>query len=512
MDAKAYIHMKDIVKVYPPDKIALNKVSIDIRAGEIHSIIGENGAGKSTLMKVLFGLEKANEGEIFIQGEKVHISTPQEAVRLGIGMVHQEFMLINEYTVIENIVLGDEPTRRGLLNLEASREKLEKIMNDFKFDIPLDAKIRDISIAAQQKVEIVKLLFRDVDTLILDEPTAVLAPQEVDELFVLLKKIKNQGKTIIFISHKLNEVLSMSDRITVMRSGQYVWTKQNENLTKSVLANAMVGRKVILTVDKKPANPGKVIMKAERLVMRNSRLAHKKDLDNVSFEVRSGEIVGVAGVEGNGQYELIQAIMGLMKVDGHIWVEDQEISSLTVKDRRKWIAYVPQDRKSSGSSQEDSILMNSMMTHHYVNKGICNRWGILKNKSCRKMVNDIISGYQVSCQGSEMSIGALSGGNQQKVIVGREFELESKILVVDQPVRGLDVGSIEYIHKRIVEKRDSGEAVLLASADLDELFSLSDRIIVMYNGKIVMEKNIEATTKEEVGAYMLGAGGDEHES
>lgn len=512
MDVQAYIHMKDIVKVYPPDKIALNKVSISIKAGEIHSIIGENGAGKSTLMKVLFGLEKANEGEIFVQGGKVHISTPQEAVRLGIGMVHQEFMLINEYTVIENIVLGDEPTHRGLLNLEASREKLEKIMDDFKFDIPLDAKIRDISIAAQQKVEIVKLLFRDVQTLILDEPTAVLAPQEVDELFILLQKIKNQGKTIIFISHKLNEVLSISDRITVMRGGQYVWTKNNENLTKADLANAMVGRKVMLTVDKKPANPGRTIMKVEKLNMQNARLTHKKDLEDVSFEVKSGEIVGVAGVEGNGQYELIQAVMGLAKVDGHIWIEDRDISAMSVKERRKWIAYVPQDRKRSGSSQEDSILMNSMMTHHYVNKEICGRWGILKSKFCKKMANDIINGYQVSCQGPEMNIGALSGGNQQKVIVGREFELESKILVVDQPVRGLDVGSIEYIHKRIVEKRDAGEAVLLASADLDELFSLSDRIIVMFNGKIVMEKKTEATTKEEVGAYMLGAGGDEGES
>lgn len=511
MDALAYIQMKDVVKVYPPDKIALNKVSLGIEAGEIHSIIGENGAGKSTLMKVLFGLEKANEGEIFMNGNKVNISTPQEAVKQGIGMVHQEFMLIGEYTVIENIVLGDEPTKKGLLNLNASRVKLEQIMKDFKFDIPLDAKIKDISIAAQQKVEIVKLLFREVNTLILDEPTAVLAPQEADELFVLLRRIKSQGKTVIFISHKLNEVLDISDRITVMRNGKYIWTKKNENLTKSDLANAMVGRSVMLVVDKKEAKPGKAIMQVDKLTMRNMNLAHKKDLDHVSFSIRSGEIVGIAGVEGNGQYELVQAIVGLMKADGSIQIDGREVSNLPVSERRKLIAYVPQDRKLSGSSQNESILMNTMMTHHYVDKDICNKWGILKSKRLKKLAEDIIAGYQVSCQGANMNIGSLSGGNQQKVIIGREFELNSRILVVDQPVRGLDVGSIEYIHRRIIEKRDAGEAVLLASADLDELFGLSDRILVMYNGKIVMEKHISDTTREEVGSYMLGAGGEDGE-
>ena len=503
MDQKTYIQMKDIVKVYPPDKIALNKVSVEIDAGEIHSIIGENGAGKSTLMKVLFGLEKANEGGIYMKGDKVNISTPQEAVKMGIGMVHQEFMLISEYTVIENIVLGDEPVKHGLLNLNASRVKLEQIMQEFKFDIPLDAKIKDISIAAQQKVEIVKLLFRDVNTLILDEPTAVLAPQEADELFVLLRRIRSQGKTIIFISHKLNEVLEISDRITVMRQGQHIWTKDNENLTKADLANAMVGRSVMMTVEKKPAKPGEVILKVDNLNMQNVNVSHKKDLDQVSFEIHSGEILGVAGVEG---------IKGLARAEGSIFIDKQDISGLSVKERRKLIAYVPQDRKRSGSSQEESILMNAIMTHHYVNDEISNKWGILRGKKCREMANSVIEGYQVSCQGADMNIGSLSGGNQQKVIVGREFELDSRILVVDQPVRGLDVGSIEYIHRRIVEKRDNGEAVFLASADLDELFNLSDRIIVMYNGRIVMEKNTEDTTKEEVGAYMLGAGGEKVEN
>lgn len=506
-----YIQLKGIVKVFPPDKVALNKVSMDIRAGEIHSVIGENGAGKSTLMKVLFGLEKANEGETFIDGKKVDISTPQEAVRLGIGMVHQEFMLIGEYTVIENIVLGDEPTRHGLLDLGASRAKLEKIMREFKFDIPLDAKIRDISIAAQQKVEIVKLLFRDVKTLILDEPTAVLAPQEVDELFTLLGQIRSQGKTIIFISHKLNEVLAISDRITVMRNGQYIWTKDNQGLTKADLANAMVGRSVMLSVEKAPAHPGQVRMEVQHLSMQDQALAHKKHLDDVSFALRGGEILGVAGVEGNGQYELVQAIMGLMRAEGRILVDGTDISHMSVSDRRRRIAYVPQDRKQCGSSQNESILMNSIMTHHYVNPKVSGKWGLLRKKECRALAKNIIEGYQVSCQGPDRNIGSLSGGNQQKVIIGREFELDSGILVVDQPVRGLDVGSIEYIHRRIVEKRDAGDAILLVSADLDELFNLSDRMVVMYNGKIAMEKKIDQITKEEVGAYMLGAGGGQGE-
>lgn len=511
MNTLPYIQMKDVVKVYPPDKIALNKISLDIEVGEIHSIIGENGAGKSTLMKVLFGLEKSNEGEIFINGSKVNISTPQEAVKQGIGMVHQEFMLISEYTVIENIVLGDEPTRRGLLNLNASRVKLEQIMKDFKFDIPLDARIKDISIAAQQKVEIVKLLFREVNTLILDEPTAVLAPQEAEELFVLLRRIKAQGKTVIFISHKLNEVLEISDRITVMRNGKYVWTKKNENLTKADLASAMVGRSVMLAIDKKEADPGKIVMKIEKLTMQNTSLEHKKDLDDVTFYIRSGEIVGIAGVEGNGQYELIQSIVGMMEAEGTISIDGKDISALPVSERRKLIAYVPQDRKRSGSSQGESILLNTMMTHHYIDKEICNKWGILNGKSSKHLAEKIIERYQVSCQGANRNIGSLSGGNQQKVIIGREFELNSRILVVDQPVRGLDVGSIEYIHRQIVEKRDAGEAILLASADLDELFGLSDRMIVMYNGKIVMEKDTCDTTREEVGSYMLGAGGKEGE-
>lgn len=507
MKEQDYIRLDQIVKVYPPNKIALNKVTLDIQKGEIHSIIGENGAGKSTLMKVLYGLEKANEGTIWLRGQKVDIATPQEAVRQGIGMVHQEFMLISQYTVLENIVLGNEPTRYGRLDLQASREKLNQILTEFKFDISLDEKIRNISIAAQQKVEIVKLLYRDVETLILDEPTAVLAPQEVDELFTLLRKLRAQGKTIIFISHKLNEVLDISDRITVMRGGEYIWTKENKGLTKADLADAMVGRKVMLTVEKGPANPGQVVLELEHLDMPAPGTVHKKHLDDVCLSIRGGEIVGIAGVEGNGQYELIQSVVGLMKPAGRILVKGQDITDMSVKDRRRLIAYVPQDRKSSGSSQNDSLTTNSIMTHHYADKDFSTKLGFLRRNRIQSLTEKIISDYQVSCQSADMRIGELSGGNQQKVIVGREFELASSLLVVDQPVRGLDVGSIEYIHKRIVQKRDEGEAVLLVSADLDELFSLSDRIVVMYNGRAVFESEAAATSREQVGAYMLGAGG-----
>lgn len=507
MKEESYIRLEQIVKVYPPNKIALNNVTLDIQKGEIHSIIGENGAGKSTLMKVLYGLEKADEGSILINGEKVNISTPQEAVKHGIGMVHQEFMLINEYTILENIVLGNEPTKHGRMDLQSSREKLEHILKEFKFDIRLDEKIKNISIASQQKVEIVKLLYRDVETLIMDEPTAVLAPQEVDELFVLLRKLRSQGKTIIFISHKLNEVLEISDRITVMRGGEYIWSKENKGLTKADLASAMVGRKVMLTVEKTPSKPGEVVLELDNLIIDNPGVKHKKHLDDVSLKIRSGEILGIAGIEGNGQYELIQSVVGLMKPEGCIRINGKDITSMPVKERRKLIAYVPQDRKNNGSSQGDSLTTNSIMTHHYCDPEFSTKLGILRRSKIKSLTERIILNYQVSCQSADMRIGELSGGNQQKVIVGREFELSSSLLVVDQPVRGLDVGSIEYIHKRIVQKRDEGAAVLLVSADLDELFSLSDRIAVMYNGKIVFEGDAASTNREEIGAYMLGAGG-----
>ena len=498
MKEQDYIRLDQIVKVYPPNKIALNKVTLDIHKGEIHSIIGENGAGKSTLMKVLYGLEKANEGTIWLRGQKVDITTPQEAVRQGIGMVHQEFMLISQYTVLENIVLGNEPTRHGRLDLQACREKLNQILTEFKFDISLDEKIKNISIAAQQKVEIVKLLYRDVETLILDEPTAVLAPQEVDELFALLRKLRAQGKTIIFISHKLNEVLDISDRITVMRGGEYIWTKENKGLTKADLADAMVGRKVMLTVEKGPAKPGQVVLELAHLDMPSPGAAHKKHLDDVCLSIRGGEIVGIAGVEGNGQYELIQSVVGLMRPSGRISINGQDITDMSVKDRRRLIAYVPQDRKSNGSSQNDSLTTNSIMTHHYADKDFSTKFGILRRSRIQSLTQKIITDYQVSCQSAEMRIGELSGGNQQKVIIGRWLLTEPDVLLLDEPTRGIDVGAKYEIYQLILDLANKGKTVIMVSSEMPELLGVCDRILVMSGGRLAGEVDAKTATQEDI--------------
>lgn len=505
MNYKKNIQMRNIIKIYPPENIALDDVSIEIKHGEIHSIIGENGAGKSTLMKVLYGLENPNEGVILIGDKKTRIQSPNDAVSNGIGMVHQEFMLIPEYTVLENVVLGVEPKKhRFFLNLDSARKKLNKILIEMNFNISLDDKIADISVAAQQKVEIIKQLYRDANVLILDEPTAVLTPQESEDLFVLLDKIKNDGKTIIFISHKLDEVLKISDRITIMRKGKLIWTKENKNLTKVDLANAMVGRDVLFTTQKSLANPGKKVLEL-RDVSTGDNLQSNSDLKNVDLSVRKKEIVGIAGVEGNGQYELVNAIIGIVNSKGDILVNDQNINNMSIREKRKLIAYISQDRKTVGSSQNSNIVDNTLMTHHYRNKDLVSSKGILNIRKINKYSSELLRKYQVNTDNIHVSIGSLSGGNQQKVIIGREFELDCDLLIIDQPVRGLDVGSIEYIHKKIIEKRDSGVACLLISADLDELFNLSDRILVMHKGEIVAEKVTTETTKEEIGEYMLGA-------
>lgn len=506
---KYRIEMKDIVKVFPPENVALNHVSFQTGHGEIHSIVGENGAGKSTLMKILYGLETAGEGVIYLNGSKCAIASPKDAVAHGIGMVHQEFMLIGEYTVLENIILGCEPTKSGMmLHYQEARKRLEGIIETFRFQIDLDEKIRDISIAAQQKVEIIKQLYREVDTLILDEPTAVLAPQEVEELFELLFQMKREGKTILFISHRLDEVMEISDYITVLRAGCHIWTRKRSEISKADLVNGMVGRDVVLTVSKEERIPGSEILEVNQLTVANKRVPDKLDVNHVSLCVREREIVGIAGIEGNGQYEVLQAIMGLSPSHGSVKVLGKEVNDKTVRERHSIISYVPQDRKVSGSSLEDSIEDNTIMTHHYRNKSLQGKFGLLDHTKCRDFGKYIVEKYQVACSGSKALIGSLSGGNQQKVIIGRELELNSRLLVLDQPVRGLDIGSIEYIHKKIVEIRDSGNACLLVSADLDELFSLADRILVMYKGKIVTDKKPSDTTREEIGEYMLGIRSD----
>lgn len=509
---RAFIQMNNIVKVFPPSTVALDDVSVSINKGEIHAIIGENGAGKSTLMKALYALQRLNKGEIYINGVLKNFASPRSAVQNGIGMVHQELMLIPSYTILENIILGYEfKTKLGFVDYAASHEKVKEVAKQINFDVDLNEKIENLSVAVQQKVEIMKQLYRSAQTIIMDEPTAVLAPQEADELFKMFRKLKkDQGATILFISHKLDEILEVVDTITVMRQGKKIWTKPNVGLTKQDLASAMVGRKVIFAIDKPAQNKGKVILEVENLTAVNREIKDKILLDQVSFSISQGEIVGVAGVEGNGQYELVQTIMGLREVkSGKIILNGEDITNKSLSERRKQISYIPQDRKISGSSQLDSINDNAFMTHHYLNKKLSSSLGILNSKKISKFSQKIIENFRIAAKSNKTQIGDLSGGNQQKVIIGREFELNNPLIVLDQPVRGLDIGSIEYIQKRIIEQRSNGCAMLLVSADLDEIFALSDIIIVMYKGRIRAIKKPEETDKIEIGEYMLGVRAEE---
>ncbi|RCW50670.1 MULTISPECIES: ABC transporter ATP-binding protein [unclassified Halanaerobium] len=504
--ADPIISIKSLLKIYPPSTVAVDGVDLVINSGQIHAVIGENGAGKSTLMKVIYGLTAKTDGEIYINNKKTHFSNPQEAVNAGIGMVHQEFMLIPNYTVYENVILGTEPVGRfNILKKEQSRKKVRQLIEEYNLNLQLDSIINNISVAAQQKVEILKLLYRDVNVLILDEPTAVLTPQEIEDLFMRLKKLRDEGRTIIFISHKLDEVLDLSDIITVMRKGKKITTLENKNLSKADLARAMIGRDVVFTVKKDKASPKDVVFSVSNLKYKNEQGI--KLLDNISLEVRAGEIVGVAGIEGNGQYELVRSIIGLLTPDsGEIKINDKRIDKLNILDRRKEMAYVPQDRKNTGSAQELSLVDNSIMTHHRINKNLSGaRDYILSRRGARDLTDKLINKFEVISESKSQPIKSLSGGNQQRLIVGREFMLSDNFILLDNPTRGLDVGSIEFIQLEIIKKRDQGAAVLLISADLDELFGLSDRLLVIHEGKIIADKDPTKTNKEEIGAYMLGA-------
>ena len=515
------------MKVFPPALLALDRVDMAIREGEIHSVIGENGAGKSTLMHVLYGLQTANGGRVILRGEEADFSTPREAVRAGIGMLHQEFMLIPSYTVYENVILGAEPiTKFGALNRRTAREKVSGLIEEYRLHLDPAARVEGLSVAAQQKVEILKLLYRDAAILILDEPTAVLTPREIEELFKRLKAMSRDGKTLLFISHKLDEVLELSDRITVMRKGRRITTEKNRNLTKAHLARAMVGREVMFSVRKTDADPGETVLAVESIVEapsggrgvgRRSRGAAafgggrggaRPVLKNLSLELRSGEILGVAGVEGNGRLELIRVLTGVLgTAEGRIVLEGEDITQLGITERRGRFAYVPQKRKTEGSSQQASLIDNTVMTHHrFGSRFQAPMKHLLSRKAGRAFTGEVIREFGVAAPSPRVPIGTLSGGNQQKIIIGREASLNSRFLLLDQPTRGLDVGSIEYIRKRIIQLRDRGTACLLISADLDELLALSDRLLVLHRGAVVAELNPEKTTIEEVGGYMLGLG------
>lgn len=498
------IEMKDIIKIFPPNLVALDDVSVTFREGEIHAIVGENGAGKSTLMKILYGMQPADMGEIYLKGNKIKFNDPGEAIAAGIGMVHQEILLIPEYTVWENVVLGKEPIKfLDHLDMKLAREQVKAKIKEFHLNLDPDIKISDLSVAARQKVEILKLLFRNVSVLIMDEPTSVLTPQEVPQLFSELKRLRDNGHTIMFISHHLDEVLDLSDRVTVLRKGKKVGTIDTNEATKPGLAQMMVGREVIFESIRDEHTTGKVIFEIKDLNYIDSN--KKPRLQDINLKVKAGEIVGVAGVEGNGQLELVNVIMGLFKPQsGAIIAQDLNITNLPILDKRRRIAFVTQDRANMGACVPATITENSVMTHHRLDQRFTSYNGLVMNtKQADQFTEDIRKLFDVQMTSGESVFKSLSGGNQQKVILGRELMLDAPFILLDQPTRGLDVGSIEYVHMKIVAMRAKNRGMLLISADLEELFRLSDRLVVLHRGRIVADLPTQSTNVTEVGYLML---------
>lgn len=504
MENKTVLQMNHIMKIYSNGVVANEDVSIELKKGEIHALLGENGAGKSTLMKVLFGIESPDEGQILLDGKETQIRSPQDAISKGIGMVHQHFMLVPSLTVAENIILGVEPKKRMcLIDMEKAIQEAEEIAKKYNFDIDVRAKVEEIPVGIKQKVEILKALYRGADILILDEPTAVLTPQETDELFVQLEKLRDSGHTIIFISHKLDEIKRICDRATIMRSGRSMGTYEVKDISTEEMSRLMVGREVVLTFDKKPASPAAVVMKVRNLSVRNGQGVLK--VDGLSFDLRGGEILGIAGVEGNGQSELIDSLTGLNKsYRGNIQIKDTDIEKSSIKDIRELkLAHIPEDRMTSGCAGNLNILEN-LFSNQYTDPAYSGKI-LLKMKKIQERSEELIREYLVKCRSCKQNVGMLSGGNIQKVIVAREFSTEPDIIIANQPTRGVDVGAAEFIRRRLLGFRDAGCAVLLVSADLNEVFSLSDRLAVMYKGKFSgMFTDVAAVTEEELGQYMLG--------
>ncbi|MGO5064854.1 ABC transporter ATP-binding protein [Clostridium sporogenes] len=495
------IEMNGITKVFP-GTIANDNVNFDLNKSETHVLLGENGAGKTTLMNVLYGLYQAEKGEIFVNGKKVNILGPNDAIKQGIGMVHQHFMLVHNFTVAENIVLGIEPKKGLKIDINKAIKDVEEISKKYGFSIDPKSVIEDISVGQQQKVEILKALYRGAEILILDEPTAVLTPQEIDELGIIIDNLKKQGKSIILITHKLKEVMKMSDRVTIIRRGKVTGTVNTKETNIDELAELMVGRKVNLQMDKKPQNLGKEILKVENLQAKDKRGVDV--LKGVNLSVRSGEIVGLAGVDGNGQSEFIEVITGLRKANaGSVNLNGDEIinkSSRQIID--KGVGHIPEDRHKRGLILKYSLYENAVLGKHHkspFSKGI-----VMNYKAIREHCNTLIEEFDVRTPNDEVNASALSGGNQQKLIAAREISKDPDLLIASQPTRGLDVGAIEYIHKRLVKERENGKAVLLVSLELDEILSLSDRIAVMYDGKIVKILDRKDATEQKLGILMAG--------
>jgi general nucleoside transport system ATP-binding protein len=501
VDAAPVLELRGITKQFP-GVLANDHIDFDLRGGEVHALLGENGAGKSTLMSILYGLYTADSGQVLMDGRPVDISSPKHAIELGIGMVHQHFMLIPVMTVTENIVLAQEPRHAGvLLDYDAATKRVRELSESFGLAVDPNARILDITVGQQQRVEILKALYRGAEILILDEPTAVLTPQEAKELFEIIDELKAQGKSIVFISHKLNEVLEIADRISVLRRGKLIETIPRAGATEAGLARSMVGREVLLRVEKSAAHPGAPLLEVKDLVVRDDR-----GLDavrGVSFDVRGGEILGIAGVDGNGQTELIDALTGLRHpASGTIRIGGQELSRATAREALDaGVGHIPEDRQRRGLVLDFNLAEN-LVLHDYGREPF-SKLGWINPRGWFRWAGGLLREFDVRGGGPTTRGGSLSGGNQQKVVVAREVSRNPSVLIAAQPTRGLDVGAIEFVHRRLVEQRDAGKAVLLVSLELEEIVSLSDRILVLYEGRIVAEFPPDVS-EEDIGFAMVG--------
>ena len=510
MNMEPVLELRNITKRFP-GVLANDDINLTLEEGEIHALLGENGAGKTTLMNILYGLYQPDEGEVFVRGEKVEIHDPGDAIAEGIGMVHQHFMLIPVFTVTENVMLGEESLRYGdFLDRDSAAHRIREISEQHHLEVDPDVYVQNIAVGVQQRVEIIKLLYRNADILIFDEPTAVLTPQEADELFKIMHSLTEQGKSIIFITHKLREVLEVADRISVLRRGKMVGTTTPKEASKSKLAEMMVGREVQLGVEKNPPKIGDAVLEVNDLVVMNDR--DQVAVDGISIEVHAGEILGIAGVQGNGQTELVEALTGLRPPqEGTIHFLEDEISQATPREITELgAAHVPEDRQRDGLILPFPVADNLVLNTYYLppfTQGV-----IMQQEAIVESAEERINEFDIRTPSPQTPAGSLSGGNQQKLIVAREFSRPIKLLIASQPTRGLDVGSIEFIHGRILEKRDEGVAVLLVSPELDEIMALSDRIAVMYRGKIVDSMPGGKVTKEQIGLLMAGIEQDQEEA
>ena len=503
MDEQFAVEMQDIVKTFP-GIVACDQISLQIRKGEIHALLGENGAGKSTLMSVLFGMYQPEGGSIKVNGKPVHITGPRDATALGIGMVHQHFKLVECFSVVRNIILGSESMKNGVLDLKTAKKKIVELSERYGLAVDPDAIISDITVGMQQRVEILKILYRESDILIFDEPTAVLTPQEIEELITIIKGLAAEGKSIIFISHKLDEISKVADRVTILRRGKKIATLNVAETTKEEMSELMVGRKVSFTVEKEEQTPGDTVLEVQNLVMR-SRTSQKNIVDNISFSVRRGEIVCIAGIDGNGQSETIYGLTGILPIQsGTITLNGTDITKADVRTRNlAGISHIPEDRHKYGLILDYTLEENLILKSYF--KPSVQRHSFIRWDKAEAYSDELIEKYDIrTTLGAKTSARSMSGGNQQKAIIAREIEENSDLLIAVQPTRGLDVGAIEFVHKQLVAQRDAGKAVLMRSLVLDEVMDVSDRVLVMFEGHIVADIDPKKTTIQQMGLYMAG--------